>query len=174
MAHAARPRTLVLVFALLWVPILGLAANEKSPTKQGSGFEIHVVVTTNGRELFKTWNSGARQPFHIDAVKVAERGPFLSAVVLFNGCRANSNGDCDVDLDIVAYDPTGKLYGEIRGAELWKGKPAPPPGYTQLGMDYMGIVIEPHDPSGTYRIVAVARDRIGHSEASSTATFEVK
>ncbi len=151
-----------------------LAAEPKDSSRKSEGLEIHLIVTAKGGELFRTWNNPTGRPFKIDPVKVAQRGPMLSAVVLFKGCKPDPAGNCDVDLDIVAYDPAGKVYGEMKGVELWKEKAAPAPGFMQLGMDYMGIVIEPKDPSGTYRISAVARDRIAKSESKSSISFEVK
>jgi len=37
----------------------------------------------------------------------------------------------------------------------------------------MGIVIEPDDPMGTYRVTAVARDRNAKSETGAEVTFNV-
>ncbi len=167
-------RAAVLLGVLGSVSLCAPAAGVKPSAKGTATLEIHLVVTAKGRELFNSWNRPKGKPFQVEPVKVAERGPFLSAVVLFEGCKPDMSGNCDVDLDIVAYDPNGNVYGEMKGVELWKGKPAPDSGYTQLGMDYMGIVIEPRDPPGTYRVTAVARDRNARSEANSSASFEVK
>jgi hypothetical protein len=164
---------LVIVAAVLGRGIT-LAADPKDSSRKSEGLEIHLIVTAKGGELFRTWNNPTGKPFKIDPVKAVQRGPMLSAVVLFKGCKPDPAGNCDVDLDIVAYDPARKVYGEMIGVELWKGKAAPAPGFMQLGMEYMGIVIEPKDPSGTYRLSAVARDRIAKSEARSNTSFEVK
>ena len=174
MSKMSHVSAFVLLGTLASVSSCVLAADVKPAAEASSALEIHLIVTAKGRELFNSWNRPTRKSFQVEPVKVAERGPFLSAVVLFKGCRPDAAGNCDVDLDIVAYDPKGKVYGEMKGVELWKQKPAPDRDYTQLGMDYMGIVIEPQDPSGTYRVTAVARDRNARSEAKSTASFEVK
>ena len=159
-------------FALASSPVS--AADVKPADKAEPTLEINLIVTAKGKELFNSWNRPTSKPFQIEPVKVAERGPFLSAVVLFKGCKPDATGNCDVDLDITAYDPRGKVYSEMKGVELWKQKSAPDAGYTQLGIDYMGIVIEPQDLPGTYRVTAVAKDRNAKSEAKSSATFEVK
>ena len=146
-------------------PAKGLAKGE---------FEISLHLTGNGDELFDNWDRPTGKKFSVDSLKVAPRGKFLSAVVLFKGCKADRSGNCDAVVDIVAFDPKGKIYGEMPGVELWQQKPAPNLGYAQLSRSFMGLVIEPNDPPGKYRIVAVARDRNSKTEAKSEVRFEVK
>jgi hypothetical protein len=143
-------------------------------TQENVRLEIQLIVTAEGRALFESWDSPNGKPFEIVPVTIAPRGKFLSAVVLFKGCKADASGTCNVELDIVAYDPAGKVYGEMKGAELWQHRPAPAAGYTQLGVSYMGLEIEPQDPAGTYRVDAKARDRNAGVEAASAAQFDVQ
>ena len=140
----------------------------------GSELKTTLLVTDKGRELFKSWESPDGERFDILPLKVAKRGEFLSAVVLFQGCMVDAEGNCNVTLEITAYDPSGKKYGEFLGQELWVGKPAPTDGGTQLGVGYMGLVIEPHDPSGKYRVFASANDIIANVSVLSEVTFEIK
>jgi hypothetical protein len=148
------------------------ASTNKSPSPQS--FEVALTVTDKGDELFNSWDRPTGKAFNVEPVKTAARGKFLSAVVLFKGCKPDSAGNCDAVMDIVAHDPKGKVYGEMPHVELWQQKPAPNPGYTQLSRSYMGIVIEPSDPTGTYRVSVVARDLNAKTEARSEARFEVK
>ncbi len=137
-------------------------------------FQIQVIATENGKDVFEAWDRGDGKPFSIEPVKFAPRGKPLSAVVMFRGCQPDVLGNCNVVMNMVAYDPAGKKYGELVKAELWQGKPAPNPGYTQLSRTSMTIVIEPKDLAGTYRITVVARDLIAGTEAVSEARFEVE
>jgi hypothetical protein len=160
MGHSLRT-TIVAAFALL--PALLLAQD----------FTVSVIVTAEGDTLFRAWDSG-KLGFKVVPVGNAARKQFLSAVVLFTGCQADAAGNCNAEMTITAYDPQGKEYGAMPGAELWKRKPAPQRGATQLSRDYMGIVIEPSDPAGTYRVHVVARDLNAKREAKSETTFSVK
>jgi hypothetical protein len=153
---------------------LTLADLSASKAQESSGLEIQLIVTAEGRELFESWDNSGGKPFQVVPVTITPRGRFLSAVVLFRGCKADPSGNCNVELDIVAYDPTGKVYGEIGGAELWQHKPAPAPGRTQLGVAYMGLEIEPQDAAGVYRVEALARDRNAGVETKSATQFEVE
>jgi hypothetical protein len=124
----------------------------------------------------------ASQPFDVKVVmhlerrtvSVVPRGSFVSADVAFRDCAADSRGLCDAVMDIIAYDPSGKVYGEMRGVELWAGKPPEHAGALSVGQTYMGIRIEPRDPSGTYRVVVLARDRVAGTEARAETQFAVE
>ena len=158
---------------LLLVPFLALVTLSSSEASD-SAISADLYVTDKGRELFQAWETNPAGGFSVVPLKVAKRGEFLSAVILFKECTPGPDGNCDAVVDITAYDPAGKIYGEFAGEELWKGKPAPMPGQTQLSVGYMGLVIEPGDPPGQYRVVAIARDLISGKEATSEATFEVQ
>lgn len=164
---------LVLVGSAM-LPILSLAADSPKSLRDRRPLEVSVTVTDKGNELFDAWDRPTGKPFGVESIKSARRGKVLAAVVLFKGCTPVSSGNCDAEMDIVAYDPNGKIYGEMPRVELWQGKPAPEAGYTQLSRTYMGLVIEPSDPPGVYRIVVVARDLVAKTEARSEARFEVK
>ena len=149
-----------------------MAADAQSSSGR-SAFEISVVITDRGNAIFDAWDHPTGKSFNVDSIKVAPRGKFLSALVTFKGCKADKSGNCNADMDITAYDPSGKIYGTMPGVELWQKKPAPDPGFTQLSRSYMGLVIEPKDPIGTYRITAVARDRNAKTEAKAEIQFQV-
>ncbi len=131
------------------------------------------MVTDKAAEIFDTWDNPTGRPFDVPGIKLAARGKILSALILFKGCAPNAAGNCSADVDIIAYDPKGNVYGKMMGVELWQDKPAPSAGFTQLSRSHMAIVIEPNDPVGTYRITAVAKDRNGKREARAETTFQV-
>lgn len=158
---------------LLFATLLAIAAAGQGRAAD-MAISASLIVTTNGRELFQAWETNPAGGFSIAPVKVAKRGDFLSAVVLFMNCAADSDGNCNAELDITAFGPTGDVYGEFKGKELWVGKTAPARGHTQLGVDYMGLVIESHDPSGRYRVVATARDLVSGEAVVAEASFEVE
>lgn len=169
-----RFRILISLVASAAFSSYGLAADAPQKTAASGAFEISLVVTENGGELFNSWDQPTGKRFNVIPVKVAPRGKFLYAVVLFKGCKADGSGNCNAELDIIAYDPKGKVYGEMPKVELWQRKLAPEAENTQLSRSYMGLIIEPKDLPGIYRVTAVARDLNAKSEAKSEARFEVK
>jgi len=96
-------------------------------------FEIALAVTDRGNAIFEAWDDPTGRAFSLESIKTAKRGKFLSALVLFKGCKPDNAGNCDAEVDFTAYDPSGKVYGKMPNAELWRAKPAPSPGFTQLG-----------------------------------------
>ena len=164
--HLSFRATIAAVFGML--PSMQFAQDAPRAT-----FQVNIIVTVEGDALYKAWDRG-KPGFNVVPVRNATRGQFLSAVVLVTGCQPDSSGNCNAEMNITAYDPRGKEYGTIPNAELWKSKPAPDPRATQLSRDYMGIVIEPTDAAGTYRVAVVARDLNSKHEAKSETTFSVK
>jgi hypothetical protein len=170
-----KPSQIILaVVASAALPISSLAADAPQNLADRGPLQIVLTVTDKGNELFDSWDHPTGKPFGVEPIKSASRGQFLSAVVLFKGCMPDSCGNCNAVMDVVAYDPNGKVYGEMPRVELWQRKQAPDPGYTQLSRSYMGLVIEPGDPPGTYRVTVVARDLVAKTEARSEALCDVK
>jgi hypothetical protein len=163
----------LVAIAVASLAVLSVVAAETSSPTSGTAFELSVVVTDRGNSIFDSWDNPTGKRFDVSPIKVAPRGKFLSALLLFKGCKPDKAGNCNAEVDIVAYDPKGNVYGKMLGVELWQQKPAPDSGFTQLSRSYMGIVIEPKDPIGTYRVVAVARDRNGQVEAKAETQFQV-
>lgn len=156
---------------LTLLPLLP-APNLAQPVSSTS-LSVNVIVTAQGDALFRAWDRGT-PGFSVVPVQNPQRGQFLSAVVLFSGCKPDIAGNCNAEMDITAYDPRGNKYGAMPKAELWKAKPAPMRAATQLSREYMGVVIEPGDLAGIYRIVVVARDLNSKGEATAETTFTVK
>lgn len=111
--------------------------------------------------------------FPTQPIKVAERGKPIAARVYFQDCQPDQEGNCDVEVDLHGETSRGVRFGEGKGQVLWN-KQAPKPGVSQAGTSFLRVVIEPSDPPGTYRILAVAHDRNSGNDAKAEATFEVK
>src|SRR5438046_2669929 len=84
-------------------------ADDAPSTRDAPAFEVTVVITDRGNAIFKDWDFSTGKTFGVDSIKIAPRGKVLSALVLFKGCKADASGTCNADVDIVAYDPSGKV-----------------------------------------------------------------
>jgi hypothetical protein len=120
-----RQRQLLIALAAAGIASGALAKGPTETGGQGGSLTINVVVTAKGEQLFDSWDRPTGKPFSVVPVKVAKRGEFLSAVVLFKGCRPDPAGNCNVEMDITAFDPKGRTYGTMPKEELWQAKPAP-------------------------------------------------
>jgi hypothetical protein len=54
--------------------------------------------------------------------------------------------------------PSGALYAETPPMEVWHDKPAPPAKTLELSVEYLKIIVEPHDQRGQYVVMTQVRD----------------
>jgi hypothetical protein len=65
------------------------------------------------------------QPPNIKPVTDGKRGKVIGAFVLFAGCKPDSVGVCNSEVDYVVIKPDGNVYAERKGQPLWDEQ-APP------------------------------------------------
>lgn len=54
--------------------------------------------------------------------------------------------------------PDGKVYSETPTMEVWHNKPAPPSRTLELSVQYLKVIVEPHEQEGRYLVQAQVRD----------------
>jgi len=136
--------------------------------------DIRFLVTAEPEKVIHPTKGPDGKYARAQPIKVAPRGKQIAAMVFFQDCKPDVGGNCNVDVDLLGATPSGALFENRPGAELWRNKPAPHAGFTQLGVAYMRITVEAGDPAGIYRLTAVAHDRNSGAEAKAEATFEVR
>jgi hypothetical protein len=144
-----------------------------APALRGK-FDVRLLVTTEPEKVFRPSSGPDGKISPAAPATVVERGRRVTAVLFIKDCKPNSADNCDVVVDLQGIDPSGKLFENRKAAELWRNKKAPAPGVAQLGSSKMNIQLEKTDPIGTYRVIAVARDRVAGTEVRSEASFQVK
>lgn len=176
MKRSLFPIGLALAGTLL-VPTLGAAqARSQAPQKPmvRGPFDVRLLATLEPNQVFHP-SSGADGKMRPAApATVVARGKKVTAVLFLKDCKPDASGNCNVDVDLQGTDPTGKMFENKKGAELWRNKKAPPAGIVQLGSQVMNIQLELRDPVGVYKIVAVAHDRVAGTEKRVETSFEVK
>lgn len=153
--------------------VLFAASPANSQVLAPEAFSGRLIVTDKARELFERWESGNMAGFKIESVDIAPRGRFLAGIVMFKNCEGNDNGNCQAQVDYTLYDPNGDVYGQLNDGDLWMRKPQPRRDHSQLAVQYLGIIIEPHDPPGTYRLKAEIRDQVSGDRATVWQEFLV-
>lgn len=98
--------------------------------------------------VFKRWFTPQGNIIH--PVARAKRGIPIFTAILFKNPGVDENGLCNVTYDIVVRRPDNKIYGEIKDLIGWNAKRIDHPEAMYLGTQYMGVRIEPEDPSGNY------------------------
>ena len=160
--------SLKLAVVTMLVCVTPTAAQWKQDRKQFDGerwskadgdFGAQLFLTDKPDELFEAWEKPALG-VAIHEAKTARRGVPIVAVVVFTGCAPNAKGLSQATVEFTAYRPDGKPYGDPSDCELWIDKPLPAKGQLQLSVGNMGIVIDPGDQLGVYKVRAKVVDKV--------------
>ena len=142
------------------------APNMKS--KEGFGAQFFLTEST---QFFKDWDKP--KPPKFTPLETARRNvPFFTAII-FVDPGTNAAGVADVTCNIIVRKPDGSIYGQEKNLVGWKEKYIFPAHNLQLAQAYMGIRIEPQDPTGTYTVEVLVRDNIKKIELPLKTTFKV-
>ena len=138
--------------------------------RSAGDFGVQLVLTDKPEELFAAWEKPGPGVFYSETA-TAKRGIPIMAVIFFVGCLPNAKGVCDVTVRYEAYTPDGKSWGDPVDAELWVGKRPPGKDQMQLSVGNMGIVIDPDDPLGVYKVKATILDKVAKKTLIVERTF---
>ena len=140
---------------------------DTSERKSVNGFGAHLIIVEDPKGFIEEWSKP--QTPNIKPVTDVKRGKVIGAFVLFAGCKPDSAGVCNSEVDYVVIKPDGSLYAERKGQPLWNEQ-APPAKNIQLSKAILGIRMEPKDPAGEYKV----RARVSDLNASITFELETK
>ncbi|HVR95758.1 MAG TPA: hypothetical protein VMW27_04040 [Thermoanaerobaculia bacterium] len=162
--------------ALLFPTLIAAQGRSSVPQKPAprGPFEVRLLATLEPNQVFKPSSGPDGKMRPAAPATVVPRGKKVTAVLFLKDCAPDAAGKCNVDVDLQGFTPSGQLFKNERGAELWKNKKAPAPGIAQLGSQVMNIQLEQGDATGVYRIVAVAHDRVAGVDKKVETSFEVK
>ena len=142
---------------------------EDTPDRKSVGsFGGQLIVVKDPQGFIKEWLKPETP--NIDADKEVKRGELVGAFVLFAGCKPDSVGVSNSEVDYVVFKPDGSVYAERKGQPLWKEQP-PPPQNIQLSKAILGIRFETDDPDGEYKVKAKVSDL---NAANITIELETK
>ncbi len=163
--------------ALLVVPA-ALPKNNKPAPKAAPApagkLDIRLLITAEPDKVLHPTKAADGSYPQAMPVTVAERGRQLVGFVFFKDCKPDAKGICNLDVDVKGLIPGGAPFTNQKGTDLWRNKKAPHGGFVQLGAPNIKILIEPKDPAGAYRVIAVAHDHNNGAEAHAEASFGVK
>ena len=157
------------MFAWLLLIVLSGTANAGWINKQGDhlpdsedrkaigDFGAQLVFVTDEQALFKTWGTPS-DTVDLKTVESVTINQPISAFVIFSGCKPTAKGQCNVSMRFRVIQPDGKVYSETPAMEVWQNKPAPRARALELSVQYLKIVVEPHEQRGRYIIQAQVRD----------------
>lgn len=126
--------------------------------KSKDGLGVLQLLTNDPDGFIENWEKPT-EGVQMSTTNRAVPGEPVHAFILFIGCKADSKNNCNLSVRYRILDPLGKVYGETEDIEVWIDKPAQPTGILGLGVNSLGIILEPKDPLGEYEIFATVTDR---------------
>lgn len=170
MKNSAANSTRWFFLAALLLPLLASAqwiergggAMDDSPYRKSDGaFGAWLLLVPDDRALYEAWRVPGESVHvsEIDSVKVSSP---VSAFVVFSGCAADASGNCAVHMRFRVLAPDGSVYADTPSMEVWNQRPAPPGKSLQLSVDYLKMIVEPHEQVGKYIIQVQVEDANAH------------
>ena len=139
--------------------------------KTMGGFAAQLQVISD-QSFFKDWNKPGSF-VSVPTTSHAEVNQPVFTIVLFANPGKGPDGKCHVTADLTIKTPAGKIYGGKKDANIWNGMPPTEENSLQLGVEYMGVTIEPQDPVGQYSVEVLIRDNVKHVSFSLVQHFFV-
>jgi hypothetical protein len=170
-------KTLLLLAAALlptlaqagWVDATGKPLPDTESMRSLGDFGVQLVLTADERQFRRNW-AGRELP-QLPVAQAVMRGANLTGMILFHGCKAGPLGACDLVAELAIEAPDGSRT-QVGASNVWSASP-PAGGASQLGSDSVGMGIDPADPLGAYRLVALVRDRVANTSLTVAARFLV-
>ena len=146
---------LALGHSLNHVPVV--PDSERPKPKPENKLSAVLMLSDKPDDVLRGWATQTAN-IHIRTADTIARGVPIVAFVFFTGCKPDEDGLCNASADFTILRPDGSVYESLSDRDLWKRKPAPPDGTLRLSAEYVGVVIEPHDPLGRYEVQVSVHD----------------
>ena len=131
-------------------------AADSSEAKDGP-FGGKLMIVDDIAAFWRAWEGPT--PPHIETVSTMTRAAPVFAVLVFHGCAAGPDGNCDVAVTFSVTAPDGSASDEPVNGIALKGPPAP--GMNLLASEgSFGFALEPEDKYGRYTLRATLTDRV--------------
>lgn len=153
-----------------WVDKRGERLPETPYRKSTGNLVAQMVFVEDERDLFRTWSKPSESVNVKDIETIAIDSP-INTFIVFGGCKPDAKGNCSVVMRFRVIGPDGKVYSETPAMEVWHMKKAPPRQSLELSVDYLKIIVEPHEQPGKYVVNTEVRDNNSGSTVKLQKTF---
>lgn len=153
-----------------WIDKQGNEIADLDNMKSANSFIAQQVITDNEKQVLKNWGTPSQGVYFPTSDKI-ERNKIITAFIVFGGCAADINGNCDLKMQITVYQPDGSVYSKLPVMEVWSGKSAPPGRNLGLSVDYMRVIIEDGEQLGKYKVDTKVTDKVSGDSMLLTSYF---
>jgi len=153
-----------------WVDKKGNVIPDSDSMKAVGDLIAQLIITDNEAQVLKNWNTPSQGVYFPTADKI-EKNKIITMFIVFGACAVDADGNCDLKMQITVYQPNGTIYAKLPIYEVWSGKPVPPDKSLGLSVDYLRVIIEPHEPLGKYKVDVKVIDNISGNNMLLTSHF---
>jgi len=140
-----------------WIDKQGNPLPDSDDRNSVGAFGAQLIFTADEQALLKKWATPS-ETVDVDTVESVGINQPISAFVIFSGCKPDAANLCKVSMRFRVIQPDGKVYSETPPMEVWHDKPAPPGRSLELSIQYLKVIIEPHEQRGRYTVQTQVRD----------------
>lgn len=134
------------------------------------GFGVMQVAAPDAAAFIAAWKigNGAKN----ESTRTVADKP-LFTLLIFRGCKADSDGKCDIAADFVITRPDGTTNEDNKGVAVWnKAAPADPKQPT-IGDGALGYGVDSEGPFGDYLVVATVTDKVAGVSVTTQQTLTI-
>ena len=140
-----------------WVDKRGERLPDTPYRKSSGDLVAQMIFVEDDQGLFLTWSKPSESVNVEDIDSISINSP-INTFIVFGGCEPDAKGNCSVVMRFRVIGPDGKVYSETPAMEVWNEKALPPNRSLQLSVEYLKIIVEPHEQRGKYVVNTEVRD----------------
>jgi hypothetical protein len=134
------------------------------------GFSVLQVAVPDSAKFIAGWKLGTGGGSA--TTKTVANQP-LFTFLIFRGCKANAQGNCDVVADYVITRPDGTTNEENKDFVVWNKAAPTDPKKPYLSDGALGYGVDDEGPFGDYRVVATVTDRVAGITLTTEQTLTI-
>jgi hypothetical protein len=139
------------IITFLFLMLSSLAFGQEWRATDGD-FTAMMFLSDKPEEVYSAWNDGPANKVKVSALPSISNGKAFEAIVIFSGCAADKNRNCNVVANWKIETLDGQNLGEVKEAPLWVNRKAPISGQLQISEKGVGLVASKADKGYLIRV----------------------
>ena len=128
-------------------------------------FRVIQIETIDPRGFMAAW-ANRKEQVSLPTSGGTVRNQPIFTYIIFNGCKMDERGNCNINTAFEVYDPDGQVYSRHASQPQWIGPPDPD-GRIMLGVSAMNLVIVKGEKLGTYHVRTFTVDKVANVSVSN-------
>ena len=166
---------LILFTGTSWASFVGpskVLLSETEYRKCSTDFCAELVLSSNSEAVLKNWNTPSEGVYFPTSGEM-KKGEVISAFIVFKSCDLTEQGFCRLTHQLTIYQPDGRVYSEIPESEVWYNKQSPEGDSIGLSVDFIKLVVEPHEQIGKYIFKVTVKDYVSGNTIDLSKSINV-